>query len=79
MNMDGIQGRSCWSLRFWWLKLSLVSTGSLDGFSMFCVSVLFVMPVVLVETSRILCVDVVRADVFALFPVLKEKHLLFDC
>ena len=38
---------------------------------------LFVMPVVLVETSRILCMDVVRADVFALFPVLKGKHLLF--
>lgn len=35
MNMDDIQGRSCWSLRCWWLKLSLVSIGSLDGFSIF--------------------------------------------
>lgn len=40
--MNDIQGWSCWSLRFWRLKLSLVSIWSLEGFSNFlCVSALY--------------------------------------
>ena len=63
---------------FWGRILGVFLTYTVMSFFSF-ITKLFVMPVVLVETSRILCVDVVRADVFALFPVLKEKHLLFDC
>ena len=61
---------------FWGGSLGVFLTYTVMSFFSF-ITKLFVMPVVLVKTSRILCMDMVRADVFALFPVLKGKHLLF--